>query len=163
MFLLIPHYEDEYKIDPETGEVWSNHRQRLLEKRLNSSVYLYIGLSKNGEETKYYIHRLVYMAVYPEDDIDDYLIDHIDGNPLNNHWENLRKATRSENQWNMKAHKDNNLGLKNIRLTKSETYKVQISKNGKVVFCKTYNTIEEAIQNRDIQLKIHHQDFANYT
>jgi hypothetical protein len=80
------------------------------------------------------IHRLVYTAVYPEEDIEGFEIDHIDGNKENNHWENLRKSTTSENNCNVEAR--NKLGHKNIHLQSGEHIEVRIRKNGKTSFIK---------------------------
>ena len=160
MFLPIPHYENEYEINPETSEIWGIKRKIILKQILNRRGYFRVELSKNGKQKNMGIHRLVYNAVYPEEDIDDFQIDHIDGNKENNHWENLRKATRTQNQCNVEAR--NKLGHKNIRLTKSGTYQVQIKKNGIYVFRKNYKTLDEAIENRDIQLQIHHGEFARF-
>jgi hypothetical protein len=52
-----------------------------------------------------YVHRIVYQMTHgdllPED-----VIDHIDGNPLNNHPDNLRKGSQADNTRNMKHHRD---------------------------------------------------------
>ena len=160
MFLPIPHYEEEYEINPETSEIWGIKRKIILKQCLNRRGYFRVELYKNGKGKTMRIHRLVYKAVYPEEDIEGFEIDHIDGNKENNHWENLRKATTSENNCNVEAR--NKLGHKNIHLTKWGTYRVRIRKNGKHVFQKTYNTLDEAIENRDIQLQIHHGEFARF-
>jgi hypothetical protein len=160
MFLPIPHYEEEYEINPETSEIWSIKNKIILKQRLNNRGYFRVDLSKNGKVKTMSVHRLVYTAVYPEEDIEGFEIDHIDGNRVNNHWENLRKSTTSENSCNVEAR--NKLGHKNIRLLKWGTYEVRIRKNGKTVFDKTYKTLEEAIENRDIQLQIHHGEFARF-
>ena len=43
------------------------------------------------------IHHLVYSLFYGDMDLKGYIIDHIDGNKTNNHKDNLRKITNSEN------------------------------------------------------------------
>lgn len=48
----------------------------------------------------YYVHRLVWFLLTNKEVPDDLFIDHIDGNRLNNHIENLRLATGLENQYN---------------------------------------------------------------
>jgi len=89
-------------------------------------------------------------------------VDHIDNNKQNNNIENLRLVTNQQNQWNRKTSKTNlSTGHKCITKTKWNTYKVVISKNKKTVYRKTFKTLEEAILNRDIQLKIHHGEFYN--
>ena len=54
----------------------------------------------------YYIHRLVWFLLTNKEIPNDLFIDHIDGNRLNNHIENLRLATSLENQYN-KARQSN--------------------------------------------------------
>ena len=163
MFLPIPNYEEEYEINPETSDVFSIKRKIIRKQSLDKGGYFKVDLSKNGKTKNMSIHRLVYMSVYPEEDIEGFDIDHIDRNKENNHWENLRKSTRSENNCNVVAKANNkSSGIKNIHLQKSGTYEVKIHKNGKNVFRKFYKTLEEAIENRDIQLQIHHKEFARF-
>ena len=54
----------------------------------------------------YYVHRLVWFLLTNKEVPEDLFIDHIDGNRLNNHIENLRLATSLENQYN-KARQSN--------------------------------------------------------
>jgi hypothetical protein len=61
--------------------------------------------------TNYLIHRLVFCwhnGFMPE------FIDHIDGNPSNNKIENLRIATRSQNNCNSKIQKNNKSGVRGV-------------------------------------------------
>lgn len=48
----------------------------------------------------HYIHRLTWHLLTCKEVPEDLFIDHIDGNRLNNHIENLRLATSLENQYN---------------------------------------------------------------
>lgn len=59
----------------------------------------------------YLIHRLIWFwqtGEWPE------FIDHIDGNPHNNKWDNLRNVSRSENQRNTKLRYDNTSGIAGV-------------------------------------------------
>ena len=57
------------------------------------------------------VHRIAYYMVHG--DCPDF-IDHIDNNGHNNHIDNLRPATRSENQLNRKLAKSNTSGVKGV-------------------------------------------------
>jgi len=50
--------------------------------------------------TYYYIHRLTWQLLTGKEIPEDLFIDHIDGNRLNNHIDNLRLASSQENQYN---------------------------------------------------------------
>ena len=57
---------------------------------------------------KVYLHQLVLKEKK------GFVIDHIDGNPLNNQISNLRHATVAENNRNRKMHKNNTTGYKGV-------------------------------------------------
>ena len=156
----IKDYEGLYSFDLNNNEIYGHSRKKYLKQYLSTDGYYYIILCKNSKIKKFLLHRLVYEAhfgVIP----DKMCIDHIDCNPKNNNIENLRIANLSENQHNRKVQKNNKSGYKNITKTKFNTYHVRIKKNNKYVYHKTFKTLEEAILNRDENLKIHHEDFAN--
>ena len=61
------------------------------------------------------LHKIIYLwnyGVYPE------IIDHIDGNPLNNHIDNLRSVIHCQNMQNRKLPKNNTSGCKNVSFNK---------------------------------------------
>jgi hypothetical protein len=61
------------------------------------------------------------------------VIDHIDGNPLNNKIENLREATAQTNQYNRKRGSNNTSGCKNVSWNeKGKTWQVHVRQNKKV-------------------------------
>lgn len=77
----------------------------------------------------YRTHRVVY---YMHTGIDpaEFIVDHIDGNHLNNNVENLRTCTVQENLWNAKG-KPKNSGLpKGITKLKNGCYRVSVMANG---------------------------------
>ena len=78
------------------GRVTNTKTGRILKNTFGSHGYLHVGLSKNGKVKTHCIHVMVAQAwvLNPED---KKCVDHIDGDKTNNHFENLRYATYSEN------------------------------------------------------------------
>jgi hypothetical protein len=64
--------------------------------------------SQNGNKKHIRMHRVILGAA------ENGLVDHVDGNGLNNRRDNLRLATRSENQRNRPAPKHNTTGIKGV-------------------------------------------------
>ena len=150
-----------YSFDKNNNKIYSHNRNRYLTPYLNKGYYV-IRLHKNSKEKHFQLHRLIYMLYYPDIDITNFEIDHIDNNPLNNNIENLRHCNRSENGCNRKVQKNNlSTGIKNIYKTKNNTYEVQIWKNRKIVYRKKFKTLEEAIEYRDNKLEELHREFHN--
>lgn len=81
-----------------------------------------------------------------------YVVDHIDGNPLNNNVSNLRVTTQQINCRNA-GRKLGKTGEKCITKTKANTYRVRVVINGKRTCLGCYATLQEAIQVRDAKLQ----------
>jgi len=157
----IKDYEDLYSFDLNTNQVYGHKYKKYLKPTLDNRGYYRITLHKKGKEKKFKLHRLVYEA-YNGTIPDNMEIDHINNDKKNNNIDNLRLATRVENNCNRKVQKNNkSTGYKNITLTKYNTFNVKIAKNKKFVYSKTFKTLEEAITNRDIQLVLIHGEFMN--
>lgn len=78
------------------GRIRHKEKNNLLKPSLACGYYK-VRLSKNGLVEDVMIHHLVYKLFNGEYDANKYVIDHIDGNKLNNDINNLRLLTRSEN------------------------------------------------------------------
>lgn len=79
-------------------------------------------------------------------------IDHINCNPLDNRWCNLREATTAENLRNRKRNKNNTTGIKGVHKNK-DGYMVRICIG-------TYKSLEEAAKVYEEAVKLYHGKFA---
>ena len=71
------------------------------------------------------------------------MIDHRDGDTLNDRWDNLRLATPSQNLANARCPKDNKVGLKGASRCGSR-WRAHISRGGRQVCIGRFDTAEEA-------------------
>ena len=79
----------------------------------------------------------------------DKVIDHIDGNTLNNRKTNLRVCTVQQNGCNHKMSKKNTSGISGVYFSsKYNKWYAQITVNRKTISLGTYNTYEDAVQAR---------------
>ena len=115
-------------------------------------------IEKNGysatniKGVRYRVHRLIYQFHYGS--CPDF-IDHIDGNKQNNNIENLRPATFSQNNQNVKAKITNKLGVKGVCIERGR-YKANIKINGKSKHLGYFYSLEEAkIVYEEFSKKIH--------
>ena len=83
-------------------------KEHIIKPHINHCGYYYVDLCKNGKKTRKTIHQLVATAFIPNFHYGD-LINHIDGNKLNNNLNNLEKTTTRDNELHKYA---NNLGKK---------------------------------------------------
>lgn len=93
----IKDYPD-YKISS-LGRVWSD-KLKIFMKTHNASktdLHQKIKLSSKGVEKTFFVHRLVLLAFKPIENPDDFQVNHIDGNPMNNTLENLEWVTEAQN------------------------------------------------------------------
>ena len=78
------------------GRIRHKIKNNLLKPSLTCGYYK-VRLSNNGLVEDFMIHYLVYILFKGKFDKTKYIIDHIDGNKLNNNITNLRLLTNSEN------------------------------------------------------------------
>lgn len=105
------------------------------------SPYLYIAV----HHTQYLAHRLVWLYAHGDPMPD--CIDHIDGNPLNNRFANLRAATKAQNCANMRMRDSNTSGVKGVGLLKGR-WRARIVVNFKEHHLGYFDTLEEAAKAR---------------
>ena len=79
---------------------------------------------------EYPTHRIVFLyhhGYLPK------MVDHIDGNPLNNNIENLRESDSQSNQYNRRKNVNNTSGCKNVSWNKKgQTWQIHVRHNKKV-------------------------------
>lgn len=80
------------------GRVMNIHTKRLIKPyKDNAGGYLCVSLWRNNKGKIYRIHKLVYSTFYEDYNLDNYVINHKDGNKENNDYKNLEKATYQQN------------------------------------------------------------------
>jgi len=165
---------EEYKtiIDFEDYEVsnYGNVRKVSTGELLKQTIYkeyLRVDLFKNWDRYDFVqktidVHRLVALTFIPNP-LKKRIVDHINRNKLNNHIENLRWATHSQNGMNRTAPKNNTTGQSGVRyIKKSDKWEVTISINKKEKYIGRYSTFEEAVKVRKEQEAIHYKEFQAF-
>ena len=89
------------------------------------------------------------------------LIDHINGDSLDNRKENLRICTKADNNRNVGIRKDNKSGYKGVNYREShKKFRAYISLNRKIFHLGYYNTVKEAALAYNEAAKKYHGEFA---
>lgn len=108
---------------------------------------------------KYLAHRLAFL--YMRGHIPK-CIDHINNDPTDNRWVNLREATVTQNQYNAKRRVDNTSSVKGVSWHKGkQRWIARLSYKGKRINVGSFDSIseaEEALQNKRQTL---HGEYAN--
>ncbi len=110
------------------------------------------------DNKRYFAHRLAFLymtGAWPKRHVD-----HRDGNPSNNAWQNLREASHAENMRNSKPKKHSALGVKGVRRTEAGNYSVRITINRKVKHLGTTHNLALAGYMYRIAAAGYHGDFA---
>lgn len=111
------------------------HRHRYLRSRLKGTVFL--------------LHRVIMERVLQRSLVTGEVVDHIDGDSLNNCRSNLRLATHQQNTRNRCRHKNNKSGFKGVykdSRSGRRGWRAQITLDGKIIRLGTFKTPELAHQ-----------------
>lgn len=100
-------------------------KSQIMKQKQRKDGYMYIQLSKNGKSKGFFVHRLVAKAFIPNPENKPY-IDHINTIRNDNRIENLRWATREENDHNPITLK-NRIGKCGIKIKCLNTGEIFIS------------------------------------
>ena len=105
------------------GRVKNNKTQKILKGKITSGGYHEYCLTIHGKKISILAHRLIYSTFFPNEQL--LTINHIDGNKLNNHLNNLENITQKEN--NLKALYDTrSKKIKNVGQYDAEGNLIQI-------------------------------------
>jgi hypothetical protein len=127
-----------------------NSRGWILKPVKDGDGYLKITPYVNGKKKNCKIHRLVAEAFIPNPE-NKREVDHIDRDRTNNHIDNLRWATRSENSQNTVHQCNNKLGIKNISYCKTKDRYIYVKYIEGKRIAKRFQTLDEAIQFKNSQ------------
>jgi len=123
-----------------------NHESGIFSKDGNpvgSNMGTYYQVSINS--TSYYVHRLIWKYVTGEE---PNIIDHINGNGLDNRWINLRNVAHIANSRNRKQH-NNGSGITGVTFNHArDRWRADICCSGKTHYLGSYINALDAIQAR---------------
>lgn len=139
---------------PETGEfVWrksvAKHIKEgdiagtvsILNQRATHLKYRQIKI--NGK--LYLAHRLAFLYMDNLDVSESWVVDHTDGDGLNNAWSNLRMVNRKLNAENIRMYRNNTSGHMGVSWNKSSgKWLARIGHNGKLIYLGRFPSVEEA-------------------
>lgn len=103
MWKKAKNWEDLYEVSI-YGEVRNIKNKNIIKGDINSTGYRRVQMCRDGKVKKVFVHRLV-AETFLNNYCEDLIVNHKDGNKLNNNISNLEWITRSEN--NIHAYKNN--------------------------------------------------------
>lgn len=146
--------------DPETGVIrWKKNKggrakAGAIAGCVAANGYLHIRLN-NRLLLGHHVAWFLMTGEFPQT-----LVDHKDQNPENNKWENLRKATGSQNVVNSSSRTKSRTGFRGVRLTPQGKYQVRICYQKKTTYCGVYDKADEAAAVYNRRAQEIHGEFA---
>lgn len=132
--------------DPISGEFHLTETNRLIGVNRKGRLSITInGLQYQASHIAWFYMTGLWPAVF---------IDHKDGEPSNNKFDNLRSATNAENARNRKKHKNNGSGFTGVYWSKFRNrWMARIRFEGKLKHIGCYDTPEEAAEAYEVTAK----------
>ena len=122
-----------------------------------NNVYAYRSERISGRSNTMLLHRIL---MQPEDGM---VVDHINGNTLDNRRANLRVCTASQNSQNSRLSKSNTTGLKGVTFRKDRNkFQAQIIVQRKKKHLGYFDTPEEAHAEYLVASRAMHGDYGYY-
>lgn len=143
--ITVEQLKEDLHYNPDTGEFTRLiHRGNRYKNRTTAGCVKSLGYIEIGLRNKVYLaHRLAWLYMTGEWPVK--FIDHIDGNPSNNKWSNLRQATEHQNTMNRKIIKTNSSGVKGVCWNaKLGKWQAGIKYNYKSIHLGLFDDIDEA-------------------
>ena len=143
------------------GNVKNVKTGRVLKPGLCTGGYLMVTLMNDGERSSKKIHKIVASAFLenPENKIN---VDHISRDRTNNHVNNLRWATASENAQNRSITSRNTSGVKGVSFHKSsQKWRAQIDADGRKIYLGSFEDKNDAIVARENAEIYHFGEFRS--
>ena len=126
-----------FRYCPETGSIFNKTNRGTKAKAgaiatsMTNRGYLEVRFTEDGRRARYQAHRVVWL-LHTGEDPGDNEIDHIDQNPVNNIFSNLRLVDRQENMINQRKRRNNTSGVMGVCWNKRDKkWQVQIADRGK--------------------------------
>ena len=146
--------------DPETGVfTLAKHRHGTTRKvgeqvgSFTKAGYLETCISQK----RYLLHRLAFL--YMTGSLPDKVVDHINGNPADNRWGNLRCVNHRANAENTdKLRADNTTGYRGVHRWHGK-YRAKINSGGKQIHLGTFETAEQAAKAYQLAKPVYHPNF----
>jgi hypothetical protein len=97
------------------GQIKSIRFDRILKPSFNDSGYGYVNLSNNGLHKSTAIHKIVIEHFKGSQPVENYVVDHKDGNKKNNHIDNLEWVSIKENTLRAYGNQDKKIKILELR------------------------------------------------
>lgn len=114
----------------ENGDIYSHFRDKFLNGEITKYGYKQITLFINGKIFRTRVHRLVACLFLDRpQNYKEMVVNHKDGNKLNNHYLNLEWCTYDYNNYHARINKLNNVSQSNSKRWNNEEFRNKTAKN----------------------------------